>query len=75
MIKYASIDVKIRFLNLLNHCWHRQYIPESSKEARIIPIFIKVDRSKYENYRGISLINEGYKTDTKFITARLQKKY
>jgi hypothetical protein len=61
MVKYASTDVKIRFLNLLNHCWQRQYIPESWKEARIIPIFKKGDRSKCENYRRISLLNEGYK--------------
>jgi hypothetical protein len=43
MIKYAS-DVKIRFLNLLNYCWQSKYIPENWKEARIIPVFKKVDR-------------------------------
>jgi hypothetical protein len=58
---------------LLNHCWQKQYIPESWKEARIIPTFKKRDRSKCENYIGISLLNEGYKIYAKIITARLQK--
>jgi hypothetical protein len=52
MVKYASTDVKIRFLNLLNHCWQRQYIPESWKEARIIPIF------KKETGRNVKTIEE-----------------
>jgi hypothetical protein len=73
MIKYASIYVKIRFLDLLSYCWKRQYIPESCKKAHIIPIFEKGDRSKCENYRGICLLNEGYKIYAKIITPGLQK--
>jgi sorting nexin-29 len=73
MIKYASNDVKIRFLNPLNNCWQSKYIPENWKEVQIIPIFGKGDRLKCENYRGISLLNEGYKIYAKIITARLQK--
>jgi hypothetical protein len=33
IIKYASNDGKIRFLNLLNNCWQRKYIPENWKEV------------------------------------------
>jgi hypothetical protein len=44
MIKHALTDVKIRYLNLLNNCWPRKYIPKSWKEAHIIPIFKKEDR-------------------------------
>jgi len=73
MIKYASIDVKIWFLNLLNNCWQSKYIPENWKEARITPIFEKGDRWKCENYRGLSLLKEGYNIYAKIITARLQK--
>lgn len=36
MMKYASIEVKIRFLNLLNNCWQSKHISGNWKDARII---------------------------------------
>jgi hypothetical protein len=62
MIKHASNDVKIRFLNLLNNCWQSKYITENWKEMRIIPIFKKgTDRNvkitgEYAYYMSMSYI-------------------
>jgi hypothetical protein len=58
MIKCSSSDVKVRCLYLLNNCWQSKYIAENWKEVRIILIFKKGNRSKSENYRGISLIKD-----------------
>jgi sorting nexin-29 len=41
-------------------------------EASVISIYKKGDRSNCENYRGISLINVGYKICAKIINKRLQ---
>jgi hypothetical protein len=72
MIKYASNNIKIQFLNLLNNCWQSKYSPENWKKAKIIPIF-KKEADQNENYREIRLLNEGYKIHVKIITAKLQK--
>ncbi|KAJ4434340.1 hypothetical protein ANN_22899 [Periplaneta americana] len=58
-------------LNLLNVCWKYGYSPEEWQEAIIIPIFKKGDRRDCGNYRGISLLNTGYKIYSKIITNRL----
>lgn len=72
LIKYASEEVKSRYLRLLNICWRSCSIPQEWKTAMIKPIFKKGDRSKCDNYRGISLLNTAYKIYTKILTKRLQ---
>lgn len=73
LLKFAHIEVKLRFLQLLNKCWRTKTIPDSWKIAKITPIFKKGDRSNCENYRGISLLNTAYKIYSKIVTARLNK--
>jgi hypothetical protein len=45
----------------LRNYWQSKYIPDKWKEVRIITVFKKGGRSKCENYKVISLLNEGYK--------------
>lgn len=71
LIKYAPENFMYRLLNLLNVCWKYGYSPEEWQEAIIIPIFKKGDRRDCGNYRGISLLNTGYKIYSKIITNRL----
>lgn len=72
LFKYASKNFKIRFLEFLNKCWIQRQIPEEWKMTIIQPIFKKGDKSKCENYRGISLLNAAYKIYSKIITERLK---
>ena len=49
------------FFNFLNVCWFYGDIPEDWRTAIVIPIHRKGDRNNPDNYRGISLLNTGYK--------------
>ena len=51
LIKYAPLEIKYRFLGLLNICWKTCRIPEERLEGIIYPIFKKGNRHECENYR------------------------
>ena len=67
LYKYASKYFYIFFLNFLNVCWIYGDIPEEWRTAIVIPIHRKGDRNNPDNYRGISLLNTGYKIYSKII--------
>jgi hypothetical protein len=71
LLKYASDNVKLRFLNILNLCWITHIIPEEWLRAKIIPIFKNGDRNDCNNYIGICLLTSAYKVYAKIITRRL----
>ena len=50
-----------KLLNFLNICWIYGEIPEEWRTAVVIPVHKKGDRHNPDNYRGISLLNIGYK--------------
>jgi len=58
-------------LNFLNVCWIYGDIPEKLRTAIVIPVRKKRDRNNLDNYRGISLLNTGYKIYSKVIAKRL----
>jgi len=58
-------------LNFLNVCWIYGDIPEEWSTAIVIPIHKKGDRNNLDNYRGISLLNTGYKIYSKIIAKGL----
>jgi len=71
LYKHAPKSFLHKFLNLLNVCWIYGDIPEEWRTAIIIPIHKKGDRNNPDNYRGISLLNTGYKIYSKIIAKRL----
>ena len=58
-------------MNFLNVCWIYGDIPEEWSTAIVIPIHKKGDRNNLDNYRGISLLNTGYKIYSKIIAKGL----
>jgi len=48
-------------LNFLNVCWIYGDIPEEWGTDIVISIHKKRDRNNPDNYRGITLLNTGYK--------------
>jgi hypothetical protein len=71
LIKYGGTLLKLRFLHLLKLCWELCKILKKWTKAKVISLFKKENRSKCNNYRGISLLNAGYKIYTKIINKGL----
>jgi len=61
LYKHAPKSFLHTFFNFLNVCWIYGDIPEEWRSTIVIPIHKKGDRNNPDNYRGISLLNTGYK--------------
>jgi len=70
LYKHTPKSFLHKFLNFLNVCWIYGDIPEEWRTAIVI-IHKKGDRNNPDNYRGISLLNTGYKIYSKIIAKRL----
>jgi len=71
LYKHAPKSFLHTFFNFLNVCWIYGDIPEEWRTAIVIPIHKKGDRNNPDSYRGISLLNTGYKIYSKIIAKRL----
>jgi hypothetical protein len=60
------------FLFFINVFWQWAKIPRTVYQVRIISVFKKEKRNVYSNYRGINIVNAGYKLYTKLINKSLQ---
>lgn len=56
---------------VISEVWKRETLPEESNTAIICPIFKKGDPMIVSNYRGISLIDTGYKIFTTLLLKRI----
>jgi hypothetical protein len=63
------------FFKFLNTVWYEGTILESWQKAIVIPIHKRGDINKQENYRGISLLNSGYKIYASIIKSKLTEHY
>jgi hypothetical protein len=59
--KIGGQEVERELHSVILQIWEEERLPESWKETLICPIFKKGDRRKVKNYRGITLLNTGYK--------------
>jgi hypothetical protein len=71
LLKYAPKSCLFKLLDFLNICWIYGHIPEEWRIAVVVHIYKKGDKKNCDNYRGISLLNTGYKIYAKIITQRL----
>lgn len=68
----GSEDIE-RLVISLNKIWVEGLLPKGWEKARIIPLFKDGEKSKAGNYRGISLLNSGYKILTNLLANRLNE--
>ncbi|KAL4152688.1 hypothetical protein QTP88_000521 [Uroleucon formosanum] len=61
LLKYGGEELIREVGKLIRDVWHKEEIPKEWQLAIICPIYKKGDRSRYQNYRGISLLNTMYK--------------
>ena len=53
--------------------WRDEKMSDDWKVGLIVPLFKKDDKMKYENYRGITLLNVAYKILSSIVLERLEE--
>ncbi|KAE9542653.1 hypothetical protein AGLY_002564 [Aphis glycines] len=72
LLKLGGQNLTKNLHDLIQQIWIKEKIPKEWNESLICPIFKKGNRNKVENYRGITLLNSGYKILSLIILKRLQ---
>ena len=71
LIKYGGKEMHYFMFRICQKIWKDEHLPTTWNEAVIIPLHKKGDKTKCENYRGISLLNSAYKVFAKILLNRL----
>ncbi|KAI8493246.1 hypothetical protein Bbelb_292500 [Branchiostoma belcheri] len=71
LISQGGLAVKTRLFTLILRMWETKAVPADLKDATIITIFKKGDRSVCGNYRGISLLSIAGKIFARVLLDRL----
>lgn len=72
LIKYGGNQLAKEIKRLVISMWRSEQIPSSWTEGVIIPIHKKNDRLECFNYRGITLLQTGYKVFSRILYNRLK---
>ncbi|KAL0271345.1 UNVERIFIED_CONTAM: hypothetical protein PYX00_008462 [Menopon gallinae] len=72
LLKAGGLSLETEIHRLITTIWKTEKIPERWNKAVIGPIFKKGDKTKTTNYRGISLLDVGYKILTTILHTRIQ---
>lgn len=75
MLKNGGKTLEKALIILFNRCLEEGKIPDTWRNAEVIILFKKGDRTNIENYRPISLLSVLYKLLSKIITNRLNNKF
>ena len=70
--KYGDTALHAQLLKFYHICWTAKELPQQFKDALIIAIYKKGDRSDCGNYPGISLLSTAGKILAKILLKRLQ---
>lgn len=65
--------VKDNLTETLNQIWKRENVPDKWKIGTVKPIFKKGKKEKVENYRGLILMDFGYKIYAEVLRNKLEK--
>lgn len=72
LIKYGGDILHSKMHQLMLRIWQEEQMPEEWRVALLCPIHKKGSKLCCGNYRGISLLNLGYKVFTKILARRLE---
>ena len=75
LLKYGGNVLQERMITVVRNIWNMERIPEEWETAIYIPLHKKGDRASCANYRGLSLLNIGYKVLANVLYALLSPYY
>jgi hypothetical protein len=67
LFKFGGNDFKAHIVQLFNNTVDNSQIPQEWETGIVIDIYKKGSKSKYENYRGITLLPAAYRLFTNII--------
>jgi hypothetical protein len=70
---YGTEGMVERMVELMNGVWRGEGFPADWREGVICPIFKKSEKNRAENYRGITLLNTGYKLYASVLSERMKR--
>ncbi|KAH0816889.1 hypothetical protein GEV33_005903 [Tenebrio molitor] len=70
---YGTERMVERMVELMNGVWRGEGFPADWREGVICPIFKKGEKNRAENYRGITLLNTGYKLYASVLSERMKR--
>ena len=71
LIKAGVRTIRSAIHKLIIAIWNKEELPEEWKESAIVPVHKKGDKTKCNNYRGISLLPTTYKILSNILLSRL----
>ena len=71
LLKYGGEILTGKLIEYFKTVWREEAMPDDWKVGVYVPLHKKEDRTKCENYRGLCLLNIGYKVLTKIMCDRL----
>lgn len=72
-LKILSSEDTGKLLMSINKVWEEGILPLGWEKARIVPLFKEGNVNEVGNYRGISLLDSGYKVLTNIMASRLNE--
>ena len=69
--KHGGYNLFSRLHQLITNAWEMGYVPQAWKDASIVTIYKKGDRTDFGNYRGISLLSIAGKIFARILLNRL----
>lgn len=72
IFKYGGPVLTDEIYKLISKIWTSEIMPDEWNVAVLVPIHKKGDKSVCSNYRGISLLNTGYKIFSKILNEKLK---
>jgi hypothetical protein len=70
---YGIEGIVERLVEVMNGVWRGEGLPENWREGVICPTYKKGEENKVENYRGITLLNTGYKMYALILSERTKR--
>jgi len=71
--KFGGNELKMHILELFNNITDKNQMPQEWETGMVINVHKKGTKTKYENYRGITLLPTGYKLFGNIIKNRLNE--